>query len=40
MASSQVYMSISNPYDYRLSVHGYGCHQVFTYSPEMYMAIP
>jgi hypothetical protein len=40
MASLQVYMSIPNLYDYRLSVHGYGFHQEFRDSSEMYMAIP
>jgi len=40
MASSQVYMPVPSLYDYRLSVHGYGCHQGFTDSPEMYIAIP
>jgi len=40
MASPQVYMSIPNLYDHRLSVHGYGSQQEFTDSPEMYMAIP
>ena len=40
MASPQVNMSIPSLYDYRLNVQRYGCHQAFTDSPEMYMAIP
>ena len=35
MASPQVYMSIPS-----VNVHGYGCHQEFTDSSEMYVAIP